>query len=91
MGRLPGMQEQVVKAIMALAQAAFNARMSESPLPPEAAELLAQMAQLPPPMGGLAPILQAIAQGEDIPPMPPELPPQLGEILNSLVEAIRQG
>ncbi|MFC1718198.1 tetratricopeptide repeat protein [Candidatus Poribacteria bacterium] len=89
-GQPAGMQEQVVKAIMALAQAAFNARKSNALLPPEAAELLAQITQLPPPMGGIGPFLQAIAQGEDIPPMPPELPPELGEILNSLVEAIRQ-
>ncbi len=85
------MQEQVVKAIVALTQAAFNARKSESPLPPDAAELLAQITQLPPPMGGIGPFLQAIAQGEDIPPMPPDLPQELGEILNSLVEAVRQG
>ena len=81
----------MVKAILALAQAAFNARMSNAALPPEMAEMLAQMGQLPPPVNGIGPFLQAIAQREDVPPMPPALPPEMTEILNTLVQAVGNG
>ena len=49
------------------------------------------MAQLPPPMGGMGPFLQAIAEGKDIPPMPPGLPPEMTEVLDALVQEIKQG
>jgi tetratricopeptide (TPR) repeat protein len=89
-GQAAGLPEQLVKAILGLAQAAFIARASESPLPPDAAEMLAQLSQLPPPFGAISPFLQAIAAGQPAPPLPAGLPPEVVEILTALVEAMGQ-
>jgi tetratricopeptide (TPR) repeat protein len=79
---------QLAQLVLALAQAAFAARASGTPLPPDAAEALAGLAELPPPLGAIAPLLEAVASGQALPPPPPGLPPELARILQALVEAM---
>ena len=85
---MAGMLEQVIKAVLALAQAAFMARQSGSPLPPDAAEMMAQLANLPPPFGGIGSFLQAVAEDKEIPPVPPALPEGIRKILEALIKGI---
>jgi hypothetical protein len=80
--------EQLAELVLALAQAAFQARVTKSSLPPDAAEALAQIEQLPPPLGAVGPFLRAVADGEVVPPVPAGLPDELGQILRALVEAV---
>jgi hypothetical protein len=77
--------------VLALAQAAYQARGSGGRLPPQVAEALAQLEQqAPPPLRDIAPFLRAVAGGESVPPIPPGLPPQVEEILRELVKAVEQ-
>ncbi|MBU0494083.1 MAG: tetratricopeptide repeat protein [Chloroflexi bacterium] len=86
-----GADEQVVQFVLALAQAAYQARPSGrgsgSPLDPQTAEALAQLADAPPPFDAIAAFLQTVAAGGALPPAPPGLPPELARILDALVEA----
>jgi hypothetical protein len=82
-------RQQLAGFVLALAQAAYAARAGGAPLHPEAAEALAQLADAPPPLGGVGLWLQAVAAGQDVPPPPPGLPPDLAQILDALLEALQ--
>jgi tetratricopeptide (TPR) repeat protein len=82
--------DDLVKAILALAQAAFQARVGGA-LPPDAAEALAQLADAPAPLDAVGAFLRAVADGKPPPPVPGALPAKLREILDTLAEAIRDG
>ena len=82
--------QQLAGFVLALAQAAYAARAGGAPLHPEAAEALAQLADAPPPLGGVGLWLQAVAAGQAVPPVPPGLPPDLAQILDALVEALNE-
>jgi len=89
----PGDQQgvaQLAGPVLALAQAAFQARVSNTSLEPEAAEALAHLAGLPQPLGGVGAFLQAVATGQPLPPVPSGLPPAITEILEKLVEALEE-
>ena len=87
-GQAPGVPPELVQGITALAQAAYGARASESPLPPDAAEALATIAQWPPPLNAIAPFLDTLAAGKPVPPLPAGLPGELEKVLQALIEAI---
>ena len=74
---------------MALAQAAFQARAGDA-LAPEAAEALAQLADAPAPWGALGGFLQAATDGGPLPALPDDLPDELREVLEALVQAVRE-
>ena len=79
---------QIRDYVLELAQAVYAARTSKSSLPPDAAEALAQLSEAPPPLGAVAPFLQAIAAGQPAPPLPVGLPPEVAEVLEALVKGI---
>jgi tetratricopeptide (TPR) repeat protein len=79
---------QLAELILALAQAAYQARVSGAALEPQAAEALAQVAELPPPLGAVGAFLQAVAAGQQPPAVPAGLPPEVAQILAALVEAL---
>ncbi len=54
----------------------------------EAAEVLAQLAGLPEPLGAVGGFLHEVAQGGALPPVPQGLPEELGRILEGLVAAV---
>lgn len=81
--------EEFLKAIIGLAQAVYAARASNSPLPAEVNEVLAQLAEMPAPFNGLSGFLQAIGSGKPVPAIPPGLPPQIQQVLAALVEAVK--
>jgi tetratricopeptide (TPR) repeat protein len=84
--RLP---EQVAQLLLELAQACYAARTGGAPLPPDAAEVLAQLREAPAPFPAVASFLDAVAAGQQLPPVPADLPPPLPEILNALTEAVQ--
>jgi tetratricopeptide (TPR) repeat protein len=86
----PRLSEQTARALLALAQACCSARTAQTPLPPEAAELLAQLAAGRAPFPAVASFLQAVAAGQPLPPVPADLPTPLDGILAALAEAIQQ-
>ena len=79
--------QQLMDALLALARAVHQARTAGEPLPPDAAEALAQLAGLPAPLGGLGAFFQAIADGRT--PAPPALPEPLDQLADALLEALR--
>jgi hypothetical protein len=79
---------QLGKVVLALAQVAYQSRQANVPLPPDAAEALAQLGRLPPPLGSISPFLQAVASGGVVSSVPAGLPPQLEQILQSLLAAL---
>ncbi len=89
-GEAGAVPDDLVKAILALAQAAFQARVGGA-LPPDAAEALARLADYPAPLDAVGAFLRAVADGKPPPPVPGALPAKLREILDTLAEAIRDG
>jgi len=88
-GRSGHLPEELIGAILALAQAVFATRTGAAALPPDAAEALAQLAAAPPPLNDVAAFLQAIADPDAaVPPVPDGLPEKLAEILHALAKAI---
>ncbi len=83
-----GVPAQLVQAVLALARAVHETRVRGVALPVEAAEALAQLSGLPAPLGDVGDFLRGVADGET-PPLPPDLPSELGEVLEGLVEALR--
>ncbi len=77
---------ELLQALTALAQAVYQARTQGQPLPPDAAEALAQLAKHPDPLPAYAAFLQAIAAGTD--PAPPPLPEPLDAIAAELRAAL---
>ena len=80
--------DEVVQFILALAQAAYTARHSAVPLPPDAAEALAQLADAPAPFPAVGAFLRAVAEGQPVPTVPEGLPEVVREILEKLAEAV---
>ncbi|MCH8295890.1 hypothetical protein IH992_32835 [Candidatus Poribacteria bacterium] len=79
---------QFVQAVLALAQAAFATRTGNAALPPDAAEVLAQLKELPSPFGSVGAFLQAVADGGAVPSVPAGLPSAVAEILEKLAEEV---
>ncbi len=80
-----------MEALTALARAAYQARTGAQPLPPDAAEALAQLARMPAPLDALGTFLQAAADpATALPPSPPALPDSLHQLATALLEALRQ-
>ena len=81
-----------MEALTALARAAYQARTGAQPLPPDAAEALAQLARMPAPLDALGTFLQAAADpATALPPSsPPDLPEPLHQLATALLEALRQ-
>jgi hypothetical protein len=48
------------------------------------------MKDLPPPLGAVGTFLQAIADGQEPPPIPPDLPPKIAEILQALAKELEE-
>ena len=83
----PQVDPQLVQVILALAQAAHQARSSRAPLPPEAGELVAQLMEQLGPLGQVGLFLSSVAANKAVPAVPAGLPPQLAQILEALAEA----
>ena len=80
--------DEVVQFILVLAQAAYGARQGNTPLPPDAAEMLAQLAEAPAPFPAIGAFLRAIAEGQPVPAVPAGLPEAVREMLEKLAEAV---
>lgn len=79
--------EQLIQLLLALAQAAHQARESNTTLDPQAAEFLAQMREADPPLDAFAAFLAAVAEGET--PSPPAgLPEPMEKLAEALLEAL---
>ncbi len=83
-------EAQLAPVVLALAQAAFEARARDGPLPPEAAEGLAQLDALPAPLNDAGAFLNAVAAGGTVPAVPAGLPAAVAEILGKLKEAVEE-
>jgi len=79
---------EVGQVVLGLAQAAYRARGAGGRVPLEVGEALAQLEQVPPPLGSIAPFLRAVGSGQPVPPVPPGLPGELASILRALVQAV---
>jgi hypothetical protein len=82
-----GVSDGLMRALTALAQACYQARAAQTPLPPDATEALARLREAPPPLPVVGSFLQAVAAGGPLPPLPADLPPSLTELLQALVQA----
>jgi tetratricopeptide (TPR) repeat protein len=88
-GAGPALPPQLVKALLAMAQGAFQVRTGGGASPPDLDEALTAMADnLPEPFPALAAHLRSVARGDPLPPLPSGLPPELTSIFDSLHEAI---
>ena len=83
--RLP---EQAAKAFLALAQTIFSVRAQEGELPPQVAEMLAQLDGQGEPLASASGFLRALAEG-GLPAVPSGLPEPLPEIFEGLLEALK--
>jgi tetratricopeptide (TPR) repeat protein len=83
-----GVPDGLLRALVALAQACYQARAGQTPLPPDAAEALAHLQEAPPPLSVVGSYLQAVADSRPLPPLPPDLPQPLAELLQALAQAI---
>jgi hypothetical protein len=81
--------DELLQAVVALAQATYTARMSQSPLAVEVNEVLAQLAELSSPFNHLASFLQTVGAGKPVPAIPAGLPPEMQQLLTALAEAIK--
>ena len=79
--RLP---DQLIDGLLALIETVAAARASNTSLSPEVAEALAQLSQLPPPLGAVGAFLQAVAAGQPFPPIPEGLPQVITDALKKL-------
>ena len=82
--------DQVTAAILALAQAAYHARTSQQPVPPNLAEALARLQGLSAPMNALGAFLAEVAGGGTLPAPPEGLPPKIGAIVEGLLEELQK-
>jgi tetratricopeptide (TPR) repeat protein len=82
-------EQQLAQLVLALAQAAYQARVSRAALPPDAAEVLAQLADAPPPLGAVGTFLQDVAAGKPVPAVPRGLPAEVEQVLRALGEAVK--
>ena len=79
---------ELAQAILGLAQGVYRARGAGGRVPLEVGEALAQLEQVPPPLGSIAPFLRAVGSGQPVPPVPPGLPGDLASILQGLAQAV---
>jgi tetratricopeptide (TPR) repeat protein len=75
-----------LQAIVGLTMACVRARVDRSELAPQAEAALAQLAEAPAPLDGLASFLRAVAAGEEA-SVPAGLPEELREAMVGIVEA----
>jgi len=80
--------QELLQAIALIAQSAHDANKSNSPFPPEIAEVLAQLKEAPSPFNELADFFSAVAKNENLPPVPDNLPDEIEEIVQSLTKAL---
>ena len=86
---------QFLDTLAALAQAVYQHQAAAAaqptapvqPLPPDLAEALAQLSQLPPPLTTYGAFLQALVAGQR--PIPPPLPAPLDQLAAELLQALR--
>jgi tetratricopeptide (TPR) repeat protein len=83
-----GVSDDLMEALVALAQVCYQARADQTPLPTDAADVLAHVREAPPPLPIVGSFLQAVADGQPLPPLPPDLPPPLTELLQALTQAV---
>jgi tetratricopeptide (TPR) repeat protein len=83
-----GVPDGLMRALLSLAQACYQARAAQTPLPADAAEALAQLQEAPAPLPAVASFLHAVAANQPLPPVPADLPPPLGDLVNALAEAV---
>jgi tetratricopeptide (TPR) repeat protein len=84
-----GLPPQFLQAIRSLAIDCARAGLEHADLDPQAESALAQVEQLPAPLGVLAPMLRGLAAG-DVPAVPEGLPQPLADMLAEIVEAVKQ-
>lgn len=82
--------EQLAKLIDVLAHAAYNARTSRAALRPDVAEWVAKLVAAQPPLDAVGVLLQDVASGKPVPPVPPGLPEEIAGVLNALGEAVEK-
>ncbi len=85
-----GLPSQILKALQALTLACAQAGFGGGSIGPAEEEALAQVDGLPAPFPAFAGFLRKLAAGE-LPPVPSDLPAELGQWLEELVQTIRQG
>ena len=84
---------QLAEPLLALAQAVYASRASRSDLDPDAAEAVATLSGLPPPLAEIGAFLRAVAAGkagDAAPPAPAGLPPELARICEGLKQAVAE-
>lgn len=79
---------QLAQYLLQLAQVCFQVRVQGAGLPPQVGEALAQLRAAPGPFPGVAAFLQAVADGQALPPLPEGLPGRMTEVLEALREAV---
>ena len=84
-----GLPAQVLQGIQALAIACAQAGVDESDLDPQIEAALSQLDQAPAPLDALAPFLRSLAAGQ-APSVPSALPGELRQMLEALLEAVRE-
>ncbi|MCP4702131.1 MAG: tetratricopeptide repeat protein [Gammaproteobacteria bacterium] len=77
--------QEFLQTLLAIANAVYQARRSKKALDPQAAEILAEFTDRPPPFNAISSFLQAIASGQ-LPAVPAGLPDAITEILMNLRE-----
>lgn len=85
-----GLPAQMFKALQALTVACAQAGFGDGSLGPDVEEALAQLDGAPAPFPAFAAFLRQIAAGQ-LPPIPGGLPGELREMLEEIMEAIREG
>ncbi len=88
-GTQAGVPAQLKDAILALARLLHDVRVRGVSLPVDASEAVAQLSAEPAPLGAVGVFLREVAGGAS-PPVPSGLPPELGEIFEKLVEAVKR-
>jgi tetratricopeptide (TPR) repeat protein len=81
---------QLAEPLLALASAVYAARASRSALDPEAAEAVATLCGLPPPLAEIGALLRAVAAGGPAPSLPAALPDEIHKIFAGLLQAVAQ-
>jgi tetratricopeptide (TPR) repeat protein len=84
----PRLPPQARDACLAVSRALHASRTAGQSLPPNVANAIATLTARPNPDGPVGRFLQRIAAG-DLPELPPGLPPELADIFDALLEALR--
>ncbi|HWY85910.1 MAG TPA: hypothetical protein VNX28_04250 [Gemmataceae bacterium] len=86
----PLVSDELREAILDLAKICYASRVNKTPLPSDAAEALAQLAQVSSPLNGAGAFLQTVVAGQPLPPVPGNLPPPLAQVLDALAASLRR-